>query len=78
MRQVGLQGGAAQLQAPMLLLVKQHCAPSPGTPTPSLLASGRESCGWVFDAKSCCLIMFGGWANRWLGDAWKVSWCQVP
>lgn len=28
----------------------------------------------MFDAKICCLVMFGGWANRWLGDTWKVGW----
>lgn len=43
--------------------------------TPDVLGSppcAREDCAWVFDAKSCSLVLFGGWANRWLGDAWKV------
>ncbi|KAK9817742.1 hypothetical protein WJX72_001478 [[Myrmecia] bisecta] len=33
----------------------------------------REDTAWVFDIKSCCLVVFGGWANRWLGDTWKVN-----
>jgi hypothetical protein len=27
----------------------------------------------VFDAKGCSLIIFGGWANRWLGDTLKLN-----
>eukprot|EP00955_Chlamydomonas_euryale_P009187 98566-Chlamydomonas_euryale.AAC.1 len=34
---------------------------------------GREDCAWVFDAKTCSLIVFGGWANRWLGDTLKLN-----
>ncbi len=47
--------------------------------SPEVLGSqpcAREDCAWVFDAKSCCLVVFGGWANRWLGDAWQVR--SVP
>lgn len=28
----------------------------------------REDTAWVYDNKRCQLIVFGGWANRWLGD----------
>ena len=28
----------------------------------------REDTAWVYDAKRCQLLVFGGWANRWLGD----------
>lgn len=34
---------------------------------------GREDCAWVFDVKSCSLLIFGGWANRWLGDTIKLN-----
>ena len=27
----------------------------------------------MFDIKTCCLYVFGGWSNRWLGDTWKVN-----
>ncbi|DBA86689.1 TPA: Dynein alpha chain, flagellar outer arm [Trebouxia sp. C0004] len=33
----------------------------------------REDTAWVFDIKTCCLYLFGGWSNRWLGDTWKVN-----
>ena len=33
----------------------------------------REATAWIYDNKSCCLIMFGGWANRWLSDTWKLN-----
>ena len=34
---------------------------------------GREDCAWAFDIKSCSLLIFGGWANRWLGDLIKLN-----
>ena len=34
---------------------------------------GREDCAWAFDVKSCCLLIFGGWANRWLGDLVRLN-----
>jgi dynein heavy chain len=34
---------------------------------------GREDTAWVFDVKTCCLLIFGGWANRWLGDTLKLN-----
>jgi len=33
---------------------------------------GREDAAWVYDPKSSALIIFGGWANRWLGDVHKL------
>jgi hypothetical protein len=27
----------------------------------------------VFDVKTCSLLIFGGWANRWLGDTIKLN-----
>ncbi len=33
----------------------------------------REDTAWVFDIKTCCMYLFGGWSNRWLGDTWKVN-----
>ncbi len=27
----------------------------------------------MFDTKSCSLVIFGGWANRWLGDTLKLN-----
>ncbi len=34
---------------------------------------GREDCAWTFDIKTCSLLIFGGWANRWLGDLVKLN-----
>ena len=34
---------------------------------------GREDCAWAFDVKTCSLLIFGGWANRWLGDLIKLN-----
>ncbi|KAK9867723.1 hypothetical protein WJX84_004647 [Apatococcus fuscideae] len=45
-----------------------HQPEAMGTPP-----SPREDTAWVYDAKSCCLIVFGGWANRWLGDTWRLN-----
>ena len=28
----------------------------------------REDTAWVYDKRRCQLLMYGGWANRWLGD----------
>ena len=33
----------------------------------------REDCSMAYDAKTCRLIIFGGWANRWLGDTWTLN-----
>ena len=33
----------------------------------------REDTAWIYDNKSCCLVVFGGWANRWMGDTWKLN-----
>ena len=37
------------------------------------LPVAREDTAWVYDNKSCRLMMFGGWANRWLGDTWALN-----
>ena len=34
---------------------------------------GREDAAWVWDSRSCSLVLFGGWANRWLGDTWRAD-----
>eukprot|EP00899_Mesostigma_viride_P003607 jgi/Mesvir1/13247/Mv18980-RA.1 len=33
----------------------------------------REDTAMAYDAKMCRLIMFGGWANCWLGDTWALN-----
>ncbi|CAD7704939.1 unnamed protein product [Ostreobium quekettii] len=33
----------------------------------------REGAAWVYDTKACSMLVYGGWANRWLGDLWKLS-----
>ena len=33
----------------------------------------REDPAWFYDNKTCNLILFGGWANRWLGDVWLLN-----
>eukprot|EP00798_Chlamydomonas_sp_ICE-L_P023007 gene23007-30199_t len=35
--------------------------------------SGREDTAWVFDAKTCSLLIFGGWSNRWLNDLVRLN-----
>ena len=37
----------------------------------------REDSAWVYEAKTCSLLMFGGWANRWLGDLWKLNVASI-
>lgn len=27
----------------------------------------------MYDPRTVSLIVFGGWANRWLGDIWKLN-----
>ena len=34
---------------------------------------GREDTAWVWDARSCSLVLFGGWSSRWLGDTWRAD-----
>jgi hypothetical protein len=38
-----------------------------------LLISCREDTAWVYDPKSSSLLIFGGWASRWLGDLVKLN-----
>ena len=33
----------------------------------------REDCAMAYDSKTCRLLVFGGWANRWLGDTWTLN-----
>lgn len=33
----------------------------------------REDTAWVYDPKSSSLLIFGGWASRWLGDLVKLN-----
>lgn len=33
----------------------------------------REDTAWVYDPKTSSLLMFGGWASRWLGDLVKLN-----
>ena len=32
----------------------------------------REDSAWVYDQKRSAIILFGGWASRWLGDTWRL------
>ena len=27
----------------------------------------------AYDPKTCKVILFGGWSNRWLGDTWTLN-----
>lgn len=38
---------------------------------------GREDAAWVWDARSFSLVMFGGWAGRWLGDTCRADVSSV-
>jgi len=33
----------------------------------------REDTAWVYDPKTSSLLIFGGWASRWLGDLVKLN-----
>lgn len=33
----------------------------------------REDTAWVYDAKTCSLLVYGGWSKRWLGDTWLLG-----
>jgi len=33
----------------------------------------REDTAMAYDPKSCKIIIFGGWSNRWLGDTWTLN-----
>ena len=44
--------------------------------TPSAIGEppvAREDCAVTYDPKTCKILMFGGWANRWLGDTWQLN-----
>ena len=33
----------------------------------------REDAAMTYDPKTCKILMFGGWSNRWLGDTWQLN-----
>ena len=33
----------------------------------------REDTAWAYDSRSSSLLLFGGWANCWLGDLLKLN-----
>lgn len=37
----------------------------------------REDAAWVWDPRSFSLVLFGGWAGRWLGDTWRADVSSV-
>ena len=44
--------------------------------TPSAIGEppvAREDCAVTYDPKTCKILMFGGWSNRWLGDTWQLN-----
>lgn len=59
----------ADIAAALLRALQVWSSPpiSGGTPP-----CGREDSAWVYDPKSSSLLIFGGWANRWLGDLHKM------
>jgi len=58
-----LDAGSKQWTAPAVVGGVQPC--------------GREDAAWVWDAKSFSLVLFGGFANRWLGDTWRADVSSV-
>ena len=54
-----LDAGSKQWSTPAATGAEQPC--------------GREDTAWVWDAKSCSLVLFGGWSSRWLGDTWRAD-----
>ena len=33
----------------------------------------REDTAMAYDPKTCKVLLFGGWSNRWLGDTWTLN-----
>ena len=33
----------------------------------------REDTAMAYDSKTCRLVFFGGWSNRWPGDTWVLN-----
>lgn len=54
-----LDAGAKQWTSPELAAGQRPC--------------GREDTAWAWDAKTFSLLMFGGFARRWLGDTWRAD-----
>ncbi|CAE8608619.1 unnamed protein product [Polarella glacialis] len=44
-----------------------------GKTSTSTLPPGREHTAMCYDSEECRLIMFGGWANKWLDDCWQIN-----
>ena len=42
--------------------------PAIGTPP-----CAREDSAMAYDPKTCKVLLFGGWSNRWLGDTWLLN-----
>jgi dynein heavy chain len=42
-------------------------------PVSKRLPLAREDAAWCYDRLSASLVMFGGWANRWLNDTWVLD-----
>eukprot|EP00879_Flechtneria_rotunda_P017284 GHRR01018106.1.p1 GENE.GHRR01018106.1~~GHRR01018106.1.p1 ORF type:complete len:1124 (+),score=375.49 GHRR01018106.1:243-3374(+) len=38
---------------------------------------GREDTAWAYDTKTSSLLVFGGWASRWLGDLVKLNCAAI-
>ncbi|KAI8464229.1 MAG: flagellar alpha dynein [Monoraphidium minutum] len=38
---------------------------------------GREDTAWAYDSRTSSLLVFGGWANCWLGDLLKLNASQI-
>ena len=44
--------------------------------TPGVLGEAppaREDTAIAYDPKTCKILLFGGWSNRWLGDMWTLN-----
>ncbi|KAI3429649.1 hypothetical protein D9Q98_005734 [Chlorella vulgaris] len=54
-----LDAGAKQWTSPELAAGQRPC--------------GREDTAWAWHAKTFSLLMFGGFARRWLGDTWRAD-----
>ena len=37
----------------------------------------REDTAWAYDVRTSSMLVFGGWANRWLGDLLKLDVSQI-
>jgi len=56
------------LDVPDVQGIKTYNIPIKGT-TPK----GRENACLFWDSSDSRLVLFGGWSNTWLGDAWALK-----